>query len=244
MKKGDFIRINYVARLESGEVFDLTDAEIAKKEKIYSDKIRYGPLPIIVGVGFVIPGLDKALAEMTVGDKKNITVEPKDGFGERNAEMIKTVPEKAFKDQKLEPQQGMIVDFGGMKGRIQSVSAGRVRVDFNNPLAGKKLLYDIEVVEKIDDTVKQIQGVFEFFGAPNIGVRIENREAFINAALPHEMKQKLSGMILENVSGLDKLTFQETYTRNEKHADHGHEHGHEGHEHTHDHAHEHGHKHE
>jgi FKBP-type peptidyl-prolyl cis-trans isomerase 2 len=215
MQNGDFIRINYVGRLESGEVFDLTDEEIAKKEKIHNPKVRYGPVPVVVGAGFVIPGLDKALHEMNVGEKKSVTVEPADAFGERDARLVKTVPQSTFKNQKVDPSPGLIVDFGGMKGRIQSVSGGRVRVDFNNPLAGKKLNYELEIVEKIEDPVEQVKGVFDFFGLYNTQARIEGGEAIITTAAPHELKQRLSHIILDNVKGITKVTYQESYTKQE-----------------------------
>src|SRR3989344_2276698 len=80
MKKGDFVKISYTGKLETGEIFDLTDAETAKKEGIYSSKIAYGDLPIIVGANFMIKGLDNALLDLNVGDKKDIEIKPEDGF--------------------------------------------------------------------------------------------------------------------------------------------------------------------
>lgn len=216
MEKGDFVRINYIGRLESGDIFDLTYEDVAKQEKIFNPKIKYGPIPVVVGAGFVIPGLDKVLMEMNVGDKKSVSIESKDAFGERDARLVKTVPQKMFKNQDVEPRQGLIVDFGGMKGRIQSVSGGRVRVDFNNPLAGKMLKYDVEIVEKIEDPVERIKGVFEFFGIYNANVKIENGEAVINTVTPLELRQKLSQIILDNVKGVDKVTYQESYTKQEE----------------------------
>ncbi|HLC76688.1 MAG TPA: peptidylprolyl isomerase, partial [archaeon] len=61
MQKGDFVKIAYVGRLETGEIFDLTDAETAKKEGIYNSKIIYRDLPVVVGARFLIKGLDSAL---------------------------------------------------------------------------------------------------------------------------------------------------------------------------------------
>ena len=215
MEKGDFVKINYTGRLESGEVFDVTDEETAKKEKAYNEKIKYGPVTVILGAGFVIPGLDKTLMQMIVGEKRSVTVEPKDAFGERDPRLVKTVPQKGFKEQKMEPRQGLIVDFGGTKGRIQSVSGGRVRIDFNNPLAGKVLNYDIELMEKIDGAENQIKGALEFFGVYNAEVKIEGDEAKIPTPIPYELRQRLSQIIIDNVKGVARVTFQETYTKHE-----------------------------
>lgn len=213
MEKGDFIKIDYVGKLESGEIFDLTNEELAKKENIYNPKIKYRPIPIIVGAGFVIPGLDKALSEMKIGEKKSINIRPEDGFGQRNPSLIKVVPRNAFKD--VEPRQGMIVDFSGIKGRIQSVSAGRIMVDFNNPLAGKVLIYDLEVKEKIENTNEKIISVFDFFGIENVENKMNNGILDIEAKVPPELKEKISSLMIEYVrpenKKIEKVRFIESY---------------------------------
>lgn len=213
MQKGDFIRINYVGRLESGEIFDLTDAELAKKEKIFNPKARYGPAPVIVGAGFVIPGVDKALAEMKVGEKRAVEISPEEGFGSRDPKLVRTVPQKVFRQQ---PQPGMVVDFGDSRGRVQSVSAGRVRVDFNHPLAGKALKYELEVVEKIEGQENQVRAVLEFFGAVNAGVSIEGETARISAPIPQHIRQRISAIILEYVKGIANVEFIESYRKQQQ----------------------------
>jgi FKBP-type peptidyl-prolyl cis-trans isomerase 2 len=211
MQKGDFIKLSYIGRLETGEIFDLTDEEVAKKEGIYNPNIKYGDLPVIVGANFLVKGLDNAMLKLNVGDKKDIELKPEEGFGQRNPELVRTVPKKAFKDQRVEPRPGMIVDFGGMKGRIQSVDAGRVRVDFNNPLAGHTVKYHIEIKEKIEEPAEKIKAILEFFGAPGIEASIEAGEATINARLPEQFKEKVSGLVLEYVTGVEKVNFIESY---------------------------------
>ena len=218
MNNGDFVRIDYVGRLETGEIFDLTKEDLAKKEKVYNKNIKYKPIPVIIGKGFVIPGLDKALLGMNVGDSKNIEVSPEDGFGHRDPKLIRVMPKKVFKD--FEPKQGLIVDFGGMKGRIQSVTSNRIRVDFNNPLSGKKLLYEISITEKIIDSSEQIKAIAEFFGIDNVEVKIDDNNASISCiSLPKEIKDRLSKIILDNVKindkDLEKIQFIETYQRKE-----------------------------
>ncbi len=215
MQKGDFVRIGYIGRLESGEIFDLTDAEVAKKEKIYDPRISYNDMPVIIGANFLIKGLDEALLHMNVGDKKKITIEPKDAFGDRDAKLVRVVPKKVFKDQKFDPAPGMIVDFGGAKGRIQSVDAGRVRVDFNNPLAGHKLTYDLEVKEKIEDNTDKVKAILEFFGARKPDVKIENSIAEINMSLPLQLKERISALVLEHVKGIEKVNFVESFGKKE-----------------------------
>jgi len=215
MEKGDFVRIDFVGRLEGGEIFDLTDEELAKKEKIYSPKIKYKPVALVVGAKFVIPGLDKAILEMKIGEKKKIEVMPEEGFGNRDPKLVKVAPKKAFNE---EPRQGMIVDFSGMKGRIQSVSAGRVMVDFNNPLAGKKLIYELQVKEKIEEPIEQIKSIFEFFGIEKIDIKLVDKGIDVEAAnMASELKKKISSLVMEHVrpdaQDIEKVRFIETYEK-------------------------------
>ena len=211
MKKGDFVKIGYVGRLETGEVFDLTNAEIAKKEGIYNSKIIYGDLPVIVGASFLIKGLDNALLELNVGDKKEVEVKPEEGFGERDVKLVRTVPRKFFKDQKVEPRQGMIVDFGGTKGRIQSVDAGRIRVDFNNPLAGHTLKYELEIKEKVEGPLDKVKALFEFFGVRDADPKIDGNVVTVNVHMPMQLKERISSLIVEHVTGIEKVNFVESY---------------------------------
>lgn len=219
MKKGDFVRISYVGRLESGEIFDLTDAETAKKEGVFDPRITYTDLPVIIGANFMIPGLDEAVEKMNVGEKKEIEIEPEKAFGQRDAKLVRVVPKKVFKDQKFEPSPGMIVDFGGSKGRIQSVDAGRVRVDFNNPLAGKKLKYSVEVKERIDNPKDQVGAIMDFFGAKDVDVRVEGASVSINFRLPQQLKERVSSLVLQHVKGIEKVNFVESYGRKEEKKD-------------------------
>ena len=222
MQKGDFVRIDYVAKLENGEMFDLTDEQLARKENIYNPKVTYKPIPIIIGAGFVIPGLDKELLKMDVGEKKTVEISPEEGFGNRDPNLVRVVPKKVFKDNSTEPQQGMIVDFSGMKGRIQSVASGRVRVDFNNPLAGKKLIYEVEVKEKVDEPEKKIKMVLEFFGIDKAEIRLGEDIEIETIKLPVDIKEKISSLILENVrlegKQPGKVKFIETYEKKEPKA--------------------------
>jgi len=216
MQKGDFVKIDYIGRLESGEVFDLTDEEVAKKENIYNEKASYKPMPIIVGAGFVIPGLDKALLDMNVGERKVIEVYPKEAFGDRKPEHVRTVSEKEFEGQ-ITPRPGMVVDFANSRGRIQSVANGRVRVDFNHPLAGKNLKYDIGVIEQITNPKEQVDAILDFFSVEatsNVGSDIEIET---KAKLPLQVKERISSLILEYVKiddkPLKKVKFTEIFEK-------------------------------
>lgn len=105
-----------------------------------------------------------------------------------------------FDQQKIEPKQGMVVDFGTMKGRIQSTTGGRVRVDFNNPLAGKTLKYDLEVVEKIESAEDKIRAIGQFFGADDLAGTV-NDDVLLETKyrLPAESKERIVLLVMKFV---------------------------------------------
>jgi len=167
VEKGDVIRLQYTGRIkETGEIFDTTDEEIAKKAGIYKENGVYGPVPIAVGAGHVIKGLDEALEGLEVGKKYEIEVPPEKGFGKRDRKLIKTFTLGQFRRQGIIPFPGMPVEIETesgrkLKGRVLTVSGGRVRVDFNHPYAGKHLVYEVEIVEKIEDPIEKVKAMIE-----------------------------------------------------------------------------------
>jgi FKBP-type peptidyl-prolyl cis-trans isomerase 2 len=144
----DFIKISYTARVKGFGVFDTTDRSMAEKEGIFDKNRVYSPLSVVVGAGQVVSGLDGALKGLKVGSEKMVEVGPEDGYGKRNPELVRLVPMKVFKQQRINPVPGMPVEIDGARGRVQTVAGGRVRVDFNHELAGKTLVFEVKVESK------------------------------------------------------------------------------------------------
>ena len=167
IQKGDVIRLHYTGKVkETGEIFDTTYEDVAKEAGIYSEKGIYGPVPIAVGAGHVLKGLDEQLEGLEVGKKYEIIVPPEKGFGKRDPKLIKTFTLGQFRRQGIYPFPGMPIEIETesgrkLKGKILTVSGGRVRVDFNHPYAGKHLIYEVEVVEKIEDPIEKVKALIE-----------------------------------------------------------------------------------
>ncbi len=147
IEAGDFVKFHYVGRFENGEVFDTSYEDIAKENEIYVEEREYGPLGVHVGVGEIIPGLDEALIGMKVGDKKRATIPPEKAYGMPNPELVIEVPVSEFTQAGLEPVEGLYVMTDSGIAKIVNVGKETVKLDFNHPLAGKTLVFDIEVVE-------------------------------------------------------------------------------------------------
>jgi len=227
MKDGDFVYIDYVGRVkDSGEIFDITNERIAKKEGIYKENFKYGYVPIVVGADFVLPGLNDALREMRVGETKNIEVKPERAFGERNAEYVKLIPEARFKEQDIDVEVGQVVTINNLRGRVLSIDGGRVKVDFNHPLAGKTLLYDLTVVSKIEEATEKVQAlIYYFVGIDKEGasVTMSKKEAEIEfkrkaniANIRTDVKELIATNILKYVGEIERVKFVDIFEKNDE----------------------------
>lgn len=145
------VKINFVGKeKDSGKVFDTTIEAEAKKAGIFNNKRLYAPAIVFLGKGELINGLDEALQKMRKGEEKTIYLMPKDAFGERNPELVAMVPLKEFKERNIQPMPGLVVEINNNFGKVQSVSGGRVRVDFNLDLAGKEIEYWVKLEDIIE----------------------------------------------------------------------------------------------
>ncbi|WP_258085067.1 FKBP-type peptidyl-prolyl cis-trans isomerase [Thermococcus thermotolerans] len=147
IEAGDFVVFHYVGRFENGEVFDTSYEDIARENEIYVEEREYGPLGVNVGVGEIIPGLDEALIGMEIGEKKTVTIPPEKAYGMPNPELVIDVPISEFTSAGLEPVEGMYVMTDSGIAKIAKVGEESVTLDFNHPLAGKTLIFEVEIVD-------------------------------------------------------------------------------------------------
>ncbi|MDH5755031.1 MAG: peptidylprolyl isomerase [Candidatus Bathyarchaeota archaeon] len=154
-RKGDFTLIDYVARVkETGEVFDTTIEETAKKERLYKEGEIYEPKLVVIGEGWVLKALDESLTTMEVGKKTSIEIPPEKAFGDRDPEKVRRVPLRHLTAKGITPSLGMRVEYNEKMATVRTIGAGRVLLDFNPPLAGKTLVYEVTIQKKLK-TIKE-----------------------------------------------------------------------------------------
>lgn len=145
IKAGDTISVNYTGRFEDGQVFDSSEGR--------------EPLKFTVGAGQLIKGFDDAVVGLKTGDKTTVTVAPEDGYGQYREDLLVDIP-KANVPEDLGVEVGKRFNLRDQSGRpvpavVVEITEEAVRMDANPPLAGKTLVFDIEVVEtglQADDT--------------------------------------------------------------------------------------------
>jgi peptidylprolyl isomerase len=136
-KNGDTVKVHYTGKLNDGSVFDSSE--------------NREPLEFQLGSGQLIPGFEKAVNGMTVGDSTTVTIPANEAYGEVNEELILSV-EKDRLPADIQPEVGMQLQVQQPNGQpvpvvISDVTDSIVKLDANHPLAGKDLTFHIEVVE-------------------------------------------------------------------------------------------------
>jgi peptidylprolyl isomerase len=163
LQKGDFILINYTAKVKAtNEVFDTTVEETAKKEKLQKEGEIFEPKLVIIGEGWMFKGkilktLDESLTNMDLGKSATIEIPPNHAFGQRDPEKLKRVSLNNLLERHVQnPTIGMPIDYGGKIAIIRSIGAGRALIDFNEEFAGRTLVYDITIEKKIETNEEKI----------------------------------------------------------------------------------------
>jgi len=158
LEKGDFVLINYTAKVkETNEVFDTTIEETSKKERLHKEGEIYEPKLVVIGEGWVLKALDESLTTMELNRPQSVEISPDKAFGPRDPEKIKRVPLKQLLSKDIHnPTIGMRIDYNGKMAIIRSIGAGRVLLDFNPPLAGRTLVYDVTVDKKLDTNEEKV----------------------------------------------------------------------------------------
>lgn len=130
------VTLHFALKLANGDVVDST-----------FDK---QPATFKVGDGNLLPGFEVALYGFKAGDKRSLQIEPENAFGQPNPQNVQIMPRSQFDDMEL--SEGLLVIFNDaanaeLPGVVKSFDDSQVTVDFNHPLAGKTLTFDVEVLQ-------------------------------------------------------------------------------------------------
>ena len=188
-EKGDFVLIDYTARVkETGEVFDTTKEDLAKKEKLYKESEIYEPNLVVIGEGWVLKALDESLLTLELGKTAFVEIPPDRAFGNRDPEKVRLVPLRRLTAKGITPQLGMRVEFEGKLAIVRTLGAGRVQLDFNPPLAGKTLVYEVTIQKKLEIIKEKISSLIHR-RIPSVEVSKFNasiKKAAVEIAMPEE----------------------------------------------------------
>lgn len=169
VEEGDFTLLKITAKTQKGKVFQVSSVEDAKKAGMYDEKKEqqgfYTPEFVIVGKpGFLNEGLTETIKEMNYFEKKSVRIPPTKAFGKRDPQKIERIGIAKFrklnngKNPELgqefvkQSQQGQ-----SQRGTVIRVTQGKVVIDYNHPLAGQSIDYNLEIIDKIEDFNEKIE---------------------------------------------------------------------------------------
>ncbi|MFH1060504.1 MAG: peptidylprolyl isomerase [Pseudomonadota bacterium] len=134
-KAGDFVQVFYTGSLTNGEVFDSNEGASA--------------LEFQLGQGHVIPGFDNAVAGMTIGDEKQVTIPPAEAYGESDSRLVMEIPLSQVPEG-MQIEVGMALELTARDGqplpaKVTALDEANMTLDLNSPLAGETLIFKIRL---------------------------------------------------------------------------------------------------
>ncbi len=227
LEKGDLAYLDFdlfIVRPDGEELYDTTREESAKNNDVYDEKKVYEEVPFIVGEKRFLPGLDEVLDGAEIGKDLTVTVPPEKGAGERDPKLVEMRSMREFSRMNVVPEVGKEVMINNKPAIIAAVYAGRVRVDYNNPLAGFDVKYNYKVIKKAKDREDKIRGIIDmdYGSSDEFGLTITDNTAEI--LLPDVCKYDEKWFIakykvvsdLRGFADLKLIRFVEEYEKKEK----------------------------
>ncbi|MFA9436325.1 MAG: peptidylprolyl isomerase [Candidatus Bathyarchaeota archaeon] len=225
VNKGDFIMVDMTgSSVETGEVFDTSSEETAQAEGLYEEGRSYGSRLVIVGDGYVLRGLDEKLPGTAFEEEVEIEIDPQDAFGERNPDDLETVPYRVLRSKGINPYVGAEFEIDGRSAIVRSVGAGRVQVDYNHPLAGRKIVYKLKVVEHITDEKDIMRALLgrRFLGIETKEFKLKKTKKKLRIGIPDQIffgeniqiaKRGVALDLLRYFEDIEEIEYYETIKR-------------------------------
>lgn len=225
VKEGDFLLVNYTLKVkESGETVDTTLDTVAKEARIHREDNVYQPKFVVIGEELLPKGLEESLVGTEPGTKKTIELTPEKGYGARDPGKMRLVSLRRFREKGIDPVPGAQVEMEGRPAVIRAVGAGRVQVDYNHPLAGRTLVYDISIEKVMEDRDDKILNLVTR-RIPEVTkdkFNITHDESDLTIEVPEEAfylsglqvaKKSITADLQKYFPRLNTIAFRETYKR-------------------------------
>ncbi len=226
-EKGALIYVNYTAKVkDTGEAIESTVADEAKKLNIYDPDRRYEPRLVSVGEDWVLKGLDEEISRMSTGERKTVELPPEKAWGERDPTQLRMIPLRKFGEKADELRNGDTVDVDNRLGVVRFIGSGRAQVDFNHRLAGKTLVYDVEVLSQVDTDEQKVRALIKRRFPGEVGEKTEfvQNDDTVTVKIPEDafmveglqvIKRGISNDVAHFLPAVNTVVFEEVYKRKE-----------------------------
>jgi peptidylprolyl isomerase len=223
LENGALILADYTAKIkDTGLIIDTTRKDDAEKVGTFDPTRSYEPRLIAVGDGWMLKGVDEALANSNPNQTIDIELPPEKAFGVRNLNLVSRIPLRKFGEKAGELSIGSEIEVDNRTGIVRSLESGRAIIDFNHKYAGKTILYNLEIKEKLESKDSKIMSIvrrrlpiekekvkFEVVGDTEVKISIPS-EYFLLDGL-QIIKRGITTDLFKYASPLEKVTFVEEY---------------------------------
>ncbi len=211
VKKHDFVEIEYTGRIkEDGTIFDTTEEKVAKENGVYDKNNDYSPVVICIGENNILKAFDEQLIGKEIGKEYTFEISSENAFGKKDAKLIQLIPASKFRQQNIQPIPGLQLNIDGVFGVVKTVSGGRCLVDFNHPLSGKDLVYNVKVNRIVDDNKEKITALLKLHLHIN-DAEIELKEEGVNINLkqniPKQAQEEIRKIIERTIPSIKNVGF-------------------------------------
>ena len=214
IKKHDFVEIEYTARTKEGNaVFDTTQAEVAKKEGIYDKGNDYSPAVICIGENNLLKAIEDNLIGKEAGKEFTFEISAENAFGRKDARLLQMIPLSKFRQQNIQPVPGLQLNIDGVFGIVKTVSGGRCYVDFNHPLAGRDLIYNVMAKRIVEDDGEKLKSLLKLhLNIKGAEAEIKEGSAVIKSKseVPKEAQEEFKKIAERAILSIKNIEFAQT----------------------------------
>ncbi|MGD9532529.1 MAG: FKBP-type peptidyl-prolyl cis-trans isomerase [Candidatus Nitrosocosmicus sp.] len=222
LEKGSLILLDYTAKIkDTNEIFETTRVDDIKNDSNFDPNKKYEPRLLGVGEGWVLKGLDEALLESSIGTPLDIEIPPEKAFGERDPSKVRMIPLRKLGEKANEVGIGDVIEIDDRIGIIRFIGSGRVQVDFNHKYAGRTLVYNANILKKLESDDEKITNLIHRRLPIELSeIKFENNESEIQISLPENtfliegiqiIKRGISADIFKFVPNIKSVIFLEKY---------------------------------
>jgi len=215
IKKNDFVEIDYTGiSKDENAVFDTTLKEVAVKNELYHEEHAYKPVILCVGQNQILKAVDESLIGKSVGESFTLDLKSEDAFGKKNSELIQFIPISNFRQSQINPVPGLHVNIDGIFGIVRTVSGGRTLVDFNHPLSGKDIKYEISIKRIVGDKQEKLKSLLSNVIGDEAEILMKDSEASVNVPkgieLDDENQKEIQEKVKELIPEITTLKFNQS----------------------------------
>ncbi len=190
MENGDFVKITFEMRIGTDKQLVATNNEqLAKENNIYDPDQKYNEGVLIVGSEDIFKEINESLLKANPGDENEVEIKAENAYGTRDPKNIKVHTYAEFQRNKIDPVPGQEVRINNRRGKVLSVSPGRVVVDYNHPWAGKDVYYKYKILAKLDNVTDKVKALVDQNFTPGSDkFSVKENEKEIELDVPEEFR--------------------------------------------------------